>query len=404
MGDESGGSSDQSEVKCEICGGNLRRNKVKCGNSKCNIVVHSRCFESAVKLLLGSNISKTNWLCKKCSMPAGSSSDKTDLNKCVRNCDADLLHKEIEILTREKELINKCLENLEYTNKLQKDRIDLIEAKTVRNSNTDKIIGMDYSSAVKNTNIGVKQNSPVLFIKSSDVKINVMNEIKNNVNPRELNISVNKTKPIKGGMLINCEDMNSLNKLKSAVINKFGNKFSVSEPKKFNPRMLIKNVNKNITHNDSIVQEICGNFENLEQDDIKIVTKIVRKYTQNIVIEVSPTTRKLIMSKGYIFVGWEKYYVDDYVRVLRCYRCQRYGHTRNDCQTSIPICCPLCTENHEQKECVAVIKKCNNCVLYNSKSKSELPTDHACYDSHCPVYKYQLGLLKSKINYGEVET
>lgn len=246
----------------------------------------------------------------------------------------------------------------------------------------------------------------MLFIKSSDLKINVINEIKNNVNPRELDISVNGAKPIKGGMLVNCEDINSLNKLKSAVINKFGSKFSVSEQKKFNPRLLIKNVNKNMTDNDNIVQEICGNniFENLEQVDIKIVTKIVRKYSQNLVIEVSPSTRKLIMSKGYLFIGWEKYYVEDYMRVLRCYRCQRYGHMRKDCQTSVPVCCPVCTENHEQKECLAANKKCNNCVLYNSKNKSELPTDHACYDSCCPVYKYQLDLLKSKTNYGEVET
>lgn len=232
-----------------------------------------------------------------------------------------------------------------------------------------------------------------------------MNEIKNNVNPRNLNISVNNTKPIKGGMLINCDDMVSLNKLKSAVTEKFGNKFSVSESRKFNPRLLIKNVNMTITNNENTLSEICGNtiFENLEHVNIKIIANIVQKFTQNIVIEVSPSVRNLIISKGYLFIGWEKYYVEDYVRVLRCYRCQRYGHTKKDCQDSNPVCCPLCTENHELKECVATTKKCNNCVLYNKRNKSELPTDHACTDVRCPVYINQLNLLKSRINYGEIK-
>ena len=80
-------------------------------------------------------------------------------------------------------------------------------------------------------------------------------------------------------MLTNCSDMNSLNKLISVVINKFDNKFSVGKQEKNNPRLLIKKVNKNVTNNESIVQEICSNgtFENLEQDGIKIVTKLIRK-------------------------------------------------------------------------------------------------------------------------------
>lgn len=184
MGDESGGSSELSEGKCDICGNSLKRNKIKCVNGKCNTIVHSKCFDSAIKLFFGTSFNKTNWQCKKCCAAVGNlnkidATSNCDKNKCSYKCDAELLHNEIDILKRENVLINKCMVNLEYTNKLQKDKLELLERKTVSTFFTNNTVAMNYSSAVKTVNIKDKQESAILLIKTTDQNTNVMNEVKN---------------------------------------------------------------------------------------------------------------------------------------------------------------------------------------------------------------------------------
>lgn len=400
MPDESGGLSQQSEFVCDICGIKTRRQKIKCANDNCNITVHNRCFENVCKLFFGININKANWRCKKCV-----DSENPESDVCIQSDDksnAVSLHKEIDFLKRENSLINKMLVNLEYTNSLQKELLEST-SKTV-SSNSDKPEILDYSGAIKKVNIKEDQkNSAVLLIKAHGSNENVLSEIKNNVNPTDLNIFVSKTKPIKGGMLINCDDINSLNKLKNAVEEKFGDKFNISVAKKFSPRLLIKSVDKTVNNTD-ILNDILRNevLQGIDMVDIRVVTNIEMKYGRNVVIEVSPTIRNLIMNKGYIFIAWQKCYVEDYLRVIRCYRCQRYGHLKKDCKSSSPICSE-CTGQHESKDCKPDIKKCINCFHYVSKlnnNNCNIHVDHSANDFKlCFVYKNQIQSLISKTNY-----
>lgn len=401
MPSDSGGQSDSSDGNCEICGNNLRRNKIKCINEKCNVIVHVRCFESATKLFLGQNVNKSNWCCRKCICDENSSKEMPNEND---NCESVLLKKEVDVLIREKMLLNKLLENLEYTNKLQKERLESIETKTVSTSYIDKPSTITYSMALKNINKTEQQNSAVLLVKSSDQNIDVVNEIKNKVSLKDLNIFVNKTKPIKGGMLINCQDINSLNKLKSAVHNKFGDKFSVTESKKLNPRLLIKNVDKKLENNEQIISYILNNecLKDVEDNYIKVVTKISRKYTQNVVVEVTPSVRTAIISIGYLYIAWEKYWVEDYLRVVRCYRCQRFGHVKKDCKSAHAYC-PKCAGKHEEKDCDSSSISCVNCCNFKNKHNphNDISIDHLSNDiKSCFVFKREIELLKSKTNYG----
>ncbi|CAH1104337.1 unnamed protein product [Psylliodes chrysocephalus] len=71
---------------------------------------------------------------------------------------------------------------------------------------------------------------------------NVLKDIQKCVIPADLKVCINGTKKTKNGLIINCDNPKSLDKLKTSINNQLGKKYTVSEAKKFNPRLIIKNV------------------------------------------------------------------------------------------------------------------------------------------------------------------
>lgn len=412
---------DRSDLKvekidkiCRICsvslrGVNLRKSGIKCANEKCDVVMHVKCFDLVSKVF---GVKKNNWYCGNCSK----STDVVSIvNSCsLANCDESLLHKEIECLKRENDLLVDLVEELKYSNKLQKEQLEAASTKTVSTfSAHDKQPTPQmalYSTALKSVNVNRQHSSAVLFVKSTDENTNVMKEVCNNVNPNELNIRVNNTRPIKGGILINCENNDSLDKLKRAVKDKFGDRLSVSVPNKFNPRILLSNVTKDLNcTNQQLVEDIKMNNpelqEILSEDSIKVVTKLTRKFSQSIVLEVSPALRNKIISTGFLYIKWQRCTVADYYNVTRCFRCSRYGHVRKDCKQPNPTC-KTCGGDHESQECNnSQQSRCINCCNFNARKKGngiDVSVDHVASDyNSCYYYKYQLDILKSKISYGE---
>lgn len=404
---ESARSELENEKKCEICNNGIRKSGIKCTNDGCNIILHLKCFEMVAKVF---HTRKSDWRCKTCQVVNYNVNKSCGSSEEQIGNDVILLKKDIECLRQENNLLKKIVNELEYTNSLQKEL--LAKGKTVStfSSITDKL-EIPYSHIAAKTPLTHKKNtqkSAALIIKSNVENINVNTEIKKNFNPAHLNIRINNTKEIKGGLIVNCENTDSLKKLKNAVVNKFGKKFSVDEQKKFNPRLIIYGVDKSLSCDDLLVEDILLHNDNLKDlpdaKNIKIVTKINRKFSQNIVIEVSAAVRNVINSMGYLFVGWQKCTVADHLLVTRCYNCMRYGHLKKDCKKSTPTC-PSCGDEHEEKDCRhSEEKKCVNCHDFNFRNKNteNVPVNHTANDYKlCSYYQYQLTLLKNKINYGE---
>lgn len=411
---------DLSDQTCYICSNPIsykNANRInRCANDSCNVVMHIKCFELVAKVFY---INKVNWRCRNCADQVLSE----EILPCADSvkCDQHMLHKEIGYLKHENTLLNKRISDLEYTVLLQKDKIDSVSAvKTVSiASYSDKVKGpQNISHVVKTINNAnmerdkfytAQQNSAVLFIKSTDPNINVEQELKNKINPANLNICVNKIKPIKSGILVNCVNKNSLDKLTVEIDKQFGGKLNVNAAKKFDPRLIIKGVDKNITSGDFIRNEIIEHNSYFQmpnkQIDIKVVVVIKRKFSNDVVIEVSSNLRELIMSHGYLYIGWQKVRVEDHFLIKRCYRCAQFGHLRKDCKNSTPVC-STCSENHETKDCNnSESKRCINCFNYcrrYPKSTGEICVDHTADDkNNCFCYHKQLTVLKNKINYGE---
>nr|CAH7756124.1 unnamed protein product [Callosobruchus chinensis] len=334
------------------------------------------------------------WLCNECKSSAPSKSKE---QKCL------LLQKEVDCLKRELSCTMKLLEGLEYTVELQKSLLKCNEGNKSISSyppvNHLQPGSSTYSEALKKPKVN---NSSVLLIKANnDVSdTDVLHDITTSVNPAQINACIDNTRKIKNGLMVLCEDEKSLERLKVNLnSNKaLNSKYTISEPKKFKPRLLVKNVKLNNQSPEQVVEGIITLNKFDETSYLKCVTKLKHFQSTNLIIEVSPDLRKIILKRGYIHVGWKKCEVSDHIHILRCSKCCGYGHTVKDC--NLELVCGKCAQHHKLADCQSTSEECVNCINFNKSSKRNVATNHACNSKECTVFNNYIDNLNSRIDYG----
>ena len=76
-----------------------------------------------------------------------------------------------------------------------------------------------------------------------------------------------------------------------------------------------------------------------------------------------------------ILIKRREYAVSPYVQdVVRCYRCQRYGHLRKQCKARHAVCGACGGHNHTAVACTAPVRTCPNCGGKHSAGAKACPT------------------------------
>jgi len=83
-----------------------------------------------------------------------------------------------------------------------------------------------------------------------------------------------------------------------------------------------------------------------------------------------------------LVINSELFYIKKYVRIIRCYRCNCYGHMTNDCKFDEH--CAKCSNRHDSRECNSVNLTCINCKSLNDKS---VDCNHSADSPKCQVYR-----------------
>ncbi|XP_030759177.1 uncharacterized protein LOC115884666 [Sitophilus oryzae] len=399
---------------CVRCSDNFIVNQkfLKCNG--CSGVFHYHCtgLKDAQCKFIGESDS-VMWFCDQCcelnpGYPAqglhNNTSDITNLK-----CEISVLRKEVDCLNREKCLLNKLLTEMECSTKLLKSRLEECEQKIINdknaidsniNNNTSIKKGISYSSALTSK---VNNESAVLLIKSSNNALNsdeVLKNVTGSVNPADLKVCINNTKKIKNGMAIMCQDSGGLHTLRDELQAKLGSRYVFSESKKFNPRMLIKNVRvQEPCDETNIVDSIymLNDLSAFDKSDFKLVTRLKNVNNSDLLVEVSPLLRKFLLSRGFLWVSWKKSAVVDHLHILRCYNCCQFGHTSKNCKNT--LVCWRCSASHQGKDCQCKEEKCVNCHNHNLKYKTSWPVNHSVKSSDCHTYNDYVLFLKSRIIY-----
>ncbi|CAH2006178.1 unnamed protein product [Acanthoscelides obtectus] len=126
------------------------------------------------------------------------------------------LKKEIAFLTHEKNLSSKMIEQLEYTNNLQKSVIDSHHQQAAHSTMNSVMLPsrstasstLSFSDAVKK----IPNRSSVLLIKSDSNSGNndILRDVTTSVNPAEIDVCINNTHKIRNGIAVYCQDEKSL--------------------------------------------------------------------------------------------------------------------------------------------------------------------------------------------------
>jgi len=82
------------------------------------------------------------------------------------------------------------------------------------------------------------------------------------------------------------------------------------------------------------------------------------------VCSVSPDTYRKLVGRR-VYLGMSCCRVVEYSDVVRCFKCQRFGHIASGCKSDKDVC-GRCAGNHRTAECKVETRKCTNCGSANS--------------------------------------
>lgn len=366
---------------CGHCVGEIKRTdkSIVC-YGWCDDFFHQKCTklpDNEYKYIMG-NV-QVGWFCEKCT------------NKKA-NSMRSLMEEMKEALKNQSQMIINLEDAVKENNEqIQKELKHVVE--------NQKCLPTLYSEKVK-----AKKSDPVVVLKpKTDQNANqTMTEIKKAIDPTELNISGLRYVS-KGGVLIECKNEETVNKLKEEAQRKLGEKYDVTIPKKGIPRVKIVGLHEKISETE-IEARIKQQNDYINQDNacVKVVYITETKNKRNnytAFLEVDPTTYQEMLKAGKVNINWDRCWVYDGITVKRCYKCNGFNHKAAECKSE--VCCPKCAEQHPVGECKAADNqlKCCNCSKAAEKLKLKLNTNHAVWSQDCSVLKKKLEVARSKIDF-----
>lgn len=400
MGDEkSEEDKDKLCGNCKCCVDIADKDVLQC-EGRCEKTFHKKCTylsEAEFKIII--KVKNTLWFCKKCFISA-KKSQPLNVNMDIKKAIEELNIK-----------MNYMADEIKDLKSCQQERgqreVDLAEEKSVRQ------IFKSHDSSKKSdedvwTIVGNKKRlrklhgeedaakkgfqEEVVFLKpkteTSKLK-DAVKEVKENVDPQKLGIGVTKIKKMRdGGVVIGCDNVVSLESLMKVATEKMGEDYEIVQPE-VKTRMKLKIIG---VLNEEIVEDnlkfagiLC---EQNEAEEIKIVNEKINfsGRTSNIIIEVDLKSGERMLSEERIKVGWSMCKVVEHFTIIRCYRCNGYGHFANNCKNKQS--CSKCGDEHKYDICKSEIMCCVNCTKANARYGTSMDVNHAATDSRiCKYFK-----------------
>ncbi|KAF2887405.1 hypothetical protein ILUMI_18768 [Ignelater luminosus] len=234
--------------------------------------------------------------------------------------------------------------------------------------------------------------------------------LKTNIDPSKINISIASLKKLKSGIIVECNNKNDAEKLKTAV--EASKELQGTTLNKGNPRIILTNVDKELDkerfmqvliQNNKNLIEACGGiieFHKQVKEKFRIGGKEKDRFV-SIVLEVSGTARREFL-RGRINLEWQSLFAKDFISIMQCYKCYRFGHKSHACKEKIQICGKCGNQGHDYKNCKESFTKCIACMRMNDNKKgSKSNINHDARDKNCPTLNKIKEKISKSIDYGQ---
>lgn len=288
------------------------------------------------------------------------------------------------------------------------ERCELMETAKVTATTTTYAAVTKKMPKIGNKTVTPRDAEKVVLVYPTDESITDSEDTKKMVKgvlvPKEQGITIKAVKKIqKAGLVIESGTRRSAEEIKELTTR--GKRLRVAPPKRILPKMLIYDVGHNLKEEEIMEYVYMQNLEeheisqNLMMDGFKILFKMGRREGPkvNIVVEVDPKIRELLLEAGRVYIDYDACRVVDFLHVSRCFKCQAYGHVRKTCKSTGESLCSHCGRaGHEYAGCPRKwdTPTCVNCLA------AKRPCDHRVGTMECPMYKRLVEQRTSMTYYG----
>lgn len=238
--------------------------------------------------------------------------------------------------------------------------------------------------------------------KTNQTCTNTKSDLLQAINPIDTNITINKVKQTRdGGIVLGCAKPEEFSLLKDMAEEKLSATYDVHVLKSAHPQIRIVGMCNQYSDNELKTYLTKQNpYIFSDNSDVSIVrtwsTRKNKKIYQAL-LRVDLRTFNAALSRKHVIVCFDSCSVFEAFDIPRCFNCNGFFHTKKNCRNKTS--CPLCSEEHEVKNCPANSNlKCVNCEQLKQAQKVDLITEHAAWDhDNCFAYKKALGKFKSDL-------
>lgn len=205
----------------------------------------------------------------------------------------------------------------------------------------------------------------------------------------------------KKGLIIEVDRKEDVELLKEANLGQ--NKLKVEEPRKTDPALIIFDVEMEYKEDEirkDLIGKNLGYLNETEKKELEGQINFKHKFRTkenraNWIVQMPAKFLITLVNKGKIFMQWRTHRVSNYVNVVRCFKCQAYGHMAKSCSSANSHCETCGSTDHLKLECDKKDKpKCINCC--RSKRKEMW---HNVRSKDCPEYKKQVEIFNSRVKW-----
>lgn len=312
-------------------------------------------------------------------------------SKCVRFDTVDLLQARIDdkekLIAYQEEIIKNLRTELERLK--PQSRNVLPEAAT-----------SSYSGAVRKSPERVFIVKPKDKKQSSEVTRQVMEE---KIDPSALGVGVSRVKYIReGGVAVTC--VGEAQDVQPDLGEQLGQGYEVLKPERKNPRIMVFDVQKSVAEDeDELVKKIVKQ-NGITTEDSKLMIRVVFKYETkkgktNVVLELDPSTYSQVNARKSIGIGWRMCRYVDYINIVQCFKCWKFGHMAKECKSE-KVVCGKCTGEHKANECQSNKEECVNCKHAATKFNiTGVECNHPSYSKKCQSYRRIFLEFQKRFNY-----
>lgn len=276
-----------------------------------------------------------------------------------------------------KQAVNKVQEVMKTSNQNPKLSYSAVASTGISRHTTEIINNTKQDDNFEFFVVPIKDH-PKSYKSASEIK----KAFKEAIKPSDFDLRVNHLITLNSlAIKIIAKTVNLEKLCKCSNLNELGLK--IKDKERLKPRLLIRDFPSDIAFSDivKVIAKATGYNDNLEE--IRVLTEFTKKNgnSRNIVIEVSPQVRIKLINYGRLYLNYESCRIEDYVRVLQCYKCLKFNHLAKNCTATVTTC-GHCSGEHNSRDCTQKNKiKCANC-----DRQGIIASQHSALDSQkCPI-------------------